>query len=331
MPLVTPDGKAGFPETPAQSVGAVTPLAGGASQTFKASTIAKIPEIDFVNQFSENIGKLVQALGLTRRLTLTQGSIVRRYGWDKTKKVDFASGKVGEGELIPLSDAALKELAPIVVDFRKYRKQVTGELIQLVGQDAAINQTDAQLVLQIQRELRVEFFKQLSAGATKKTQSILPSAGSPESAIYQTAFAEVKAQLEVVFENYGGADNVIILVNPMDIAKYVGTASLTTNTAFGLSYLTPFVGVTLLPFNDVPAGHIYATVPQNLILASASVTGAAGSAFGMTSDATGLVGITHKVIPERFVIDTVALTGLQIIAEMPEGVIDMTLGKVPTP
>lgn len=310
-----------FPETPAHKVGAVTPAVGGASQTFKQSSIAKIPEIDFVNQFNENISKLVQALGLTRKLTLTQGSIVRRYGWDKTKKVTFAGGKIGEGELIPLSEAALKELTPIVVDFRKYRKQVTAELIQLVGQDMAINQTDAQLVLQIQRELRIEFFKQLQAGipsGNKITQTIGTG--------LQGALAEVKAKLELVFENYGGAPNVVVLANPIDIAKYVGTASITTNTAFGMSYLTGFIdGVTVLSFSDVPEGHILATVPQNLILASASVTGAAGSAFGMTTDATGLVGITHDLVKERLVIDTVALTGLQIIAEMPEGVFDVTI------
>lgn len=317
MPVVNPDGSGLFPETPANHLGAVTPAVGGAPQTFKASSIAKIPEIDFVNNFSENIGKLTQALGLTRRLTLSQGSIVRRYGWDGTKAIDWEAGTVGEGELIPLSDTALKELDPVVVGFKKFRKQVSGELIQAVGQDMAINQTDANLLLQIQRELRKQFFGQMKTGATAKTQTI--GVG------LQGAFAEVKGQLDVVFENYGGANQVIVLVHPTDLAKYLGTASLTTNTAFGLNYLVPFTGVTVLPFTDIPVGHIYATVPQNLILASASVTGAAGSAFNMTSDATGLVGITHKAIPERFVIDTVAITGMQIISEIPEGVIDMTL------
>lgn len=321
MPVVKPDGSGLFPETPANSVGAVTPAAGGASQTFKASSIAKIPEIDFVNQFNENIAKLIQALGLTRRLTLNTGMIVRRYGWDKSKKVTWAGGVVGEGELIPLSDTALKELAPVVVDFRKYRKQVTAELIQLVGQDMAINQTDQQLLLQIQRELRSQFFTQMSAGipsGNKVTQTIGTG--------LQGAFAEVKAKLEIVFENYGGAPQTVILANPLDIAQYVGTASLTTNTAFGMNYLTGFVdGVTVLSFTDVPQGKIYATVPGNLILASASVNGAAGAAFNLTADQTGLIGITHNIVEERFVIDTVALTGLQIIAEMPEGVFEMTI------
>lgn len=321
MPVVKPDGSGLFPETPANSVGAVTPAAGGASQTFKASSIAKIPEIDFVNQFNENIAKLIQALGLTRRLTLNTGMIVRRYGWDKTKKVTWAGGVVGEGELIPLSDTALKELAPVVVDFRKYRKQVTAELIQLVGQDMAINQTDQQLLLQIQRELRSQFFTQLNAGipsGNKITQTI--GVG------LQGALAEVKAKLEIVFENYGGAPSIIVLANPMDVAQYVGTASLTTNTAFGMTYLTGFVdGITVIPFTDVPQGKILATVPGNLILATAAVNGAAGAAFGLTTDQTGLIGITHNIVEERFVIDTVALTGLQIIAEMPEGVFEMTI------
>lgn len=311
-----------FPESPAVKQGTVTPAVGGASQTFKGSSIAKIPEVDFVAQFNEGIAKLQEALGLTRKLPLSEGSIVRRYKWDKTKQL--ANGTVAEGALIPLSEVALKEVDPIVVGFEKYRKQVTGELIQMVGQNAAINQTDAQLLLMIQKKIRKDFFTNVSTNATKKTQTILSDN------TLQGALAEVKSQLDIVFEDYG-SQQVIVLANPTDIAKYLGNASLTTNTAAGMSYLTPFVGVTVLSFTDVPAGHIYATVPENLILAHANVSGNVGSVFGLTTDVTGLVGITHNVVQERFAIDTVAISGMTILAEIPEGVIDMTLKDKPTP
>lgn len=303
-----------YPETPLVKQGTVTPTDNGVTVT--GNSIARIPEIDFVEQFNENINKLTEALALTRKLSLSEGSIVRRYKWDKTKTL--ANGTVEEGALIPLSEVALKEVKPIVVGFKKYRKQVTGEAIQMYGRNMAINQTDAQLVQMIQRDLRKTFFDTLNTDATKKTQSI--GAG------LHGAIAEVKGQLETVFENYGGADNIVVLVNPMDIAKYIGTANVSSQTAFGLTYITDFVGgVTILSFTDVPQGKIYATVPNNLILAHANVGGAVGSAFDLTSDATGLVGITHKAIPERFAYDTVAITGLQLLAEIPEGVIQMTM------
>lgn len=303
-----------YPETPLVKQGTVTPSTDGYKVT--GNSIARIPEIDFVEQFNENINKLSEALALTRKLSLSEGSIVRRYKWDKTKTL--ANGTVEEGALIPLSEVALKEVKPIVVGFKKYRKQVTGEAIQMYGQNMAINQTDAQLVQMIQRDLRKTFFDTLNTDSTKKSQSI--GVG------LHGAIAEVKGELEKVFENYGGADNIIVLVNPMDIAKYIGTANVTTQTAFGLTYITGFVGgVTILSFTEVPQGKIYATVPNNLILAYANVGGAVGSAFDLTSDATGLVGITHKAIPERFAYDTVAITGLQLLAEIPEGVIQMTM------
>lgn len=303
-----------YPETPLIQQGTVAPSANGYSVT--GNSIARIPEIDFVEQFNENINKLTEALSLTRRLSLSEGSIVRRYKWDKTKTLK--GGTVAEGDLIPLSEVALKEVKPIVVGFKKYRKQVTGEAIQMYGQNMAINQTDAQLVQMIQRDLRKTFFTNLGTEATTKAQSI--GVG------LHGAIAEVKGELEKAFENYGGADNIIVLVNPMDIAKYIGTANVTTQTAFGLTYVTGFVGgVTILSFTDVPVGTIYATVPNNLILAYANVSGAVGSAFDLTGDATGLVGITHKAIPERFAYDTVAITGLQLLAEIPEGVIKMTM------
>ena len=202
-----------YPETPLVKQGTVTPSENGYKAT--GNSIARIPEIDFVEQFNENINKLSEALSLTRKLSLSEGSIVRRYKWDKTK--NLASGTVAEGDLIPLSEVALKEVKPIVVGFKKYRKQVTGEAIQMYGQNMAINQTDAQLVQMIQRDLRKTFFDTLNTDATKKTQSI--GAG------LHGAIAEVKGQLETVFENYGGADNIIVLVNPMDIAKYMHSES----------------------------------------------------------------------------------------------------------
>ena len=87
-----------YPETPLVKQGTVTPSENGYKAT--GNSIARIPEIDFVEQFNENINKLSEALSLTRKLSLSEGSIVRRYKWDKTK--NLASGTVAEGDLIPL-------------------------------------------------------------------------------------------------------------------------------------------------------------------------------------------------------------------------------------
>lgn len=303
-----------YPETPLIKQGTITATANGA--TITGNSIAKIPEIDFVEMFKENIDKFTQALGLMRRLPLNEGAIVKRYAWDKTK--ELANGTVAEGDLIPLSEVALKEIEPITVGFKKYRKQVTGEAIQLYGADMAINQTDAQLLAMIQKSLRKDLFDSMNTKAKAKTQSIGVGALG--------AIAEVKGQLELVFENYGGADNIIVFMNPMDIAKYIGTANVTTQTAFGMTYIQNFVGgVTILSFSDVPQGSLYATVPDNLILAYANVGGAISGAFGLTSDETGLVGITHDAVKDRFAYDTVAITGLNLVAEIPDGVIKMTM------
>ena len=66
-----------YPETPLVKQGTVTPSENGYKAT--GNSIARIPEIDFVEQFNENINKLSEALSLTRKLSLSEGSIVRRY------------------------------------------------------------------------------------------------------------------------------------------------------------------------------------------------------------------------------------------------------------
>ena len=318
-----------YPETPALKAGTFVEKAvpGGALTNVTESSIAKIPEIDFVGQFGEGIRKLQQALGLTRNLPLPVGGVIRRYAWNtggKNPEAQLASGDVPEGDLIPLTSVALKELDSITVDIKKYRKQVTAELIQLVGPEVAIAQSDTQFLRLIQKSIRKDFFSYLASDAVAPKYAV----GDDYGYGLQAAFAVAKAELDTLFED-NGDENVIVLINPIDQGKYLGQASLTTNTAFGMNYLVPFAGVTVLPFTDVPVGTAYATVASNIILAHADVRGALNSVFNLTTDETGLIGINHMAHLDRFAYDTVAATSVKLLAEIPAGVVKIAIPVKP--
>ena len=65
----------------------------------KREDLAKAREIDFTYRFGESIKKLMEALGVTRKIRKEAGTVLKAY---KATGV-LQDGNVAEGELIPLS------------------------------------------------------------------------------------------------------------------------------------------------------------------------------------------------------------------------------------
>ena len=97
------------------------------TNAIKQLDLAKVQSVDFVNRFGENISKLVEALGVTRKVPVQAGMQLNRY---KSAEVTLAGGTVAEGDIIPLSKVATKPAEPVAMELKKYRKAVTAEAIQ---------------------------------------------------------------------------------------------------------------------------------------------------------------------------------------------------------
>ncbi len=60
----------------------------------------KVREVDFVRQFQhKSLAKLLEVLGVTRKIPMMEGTTMYYY----TTTGELQSGKVAEGEIIPLS------------------------------------------------------------------------------------------------------------------------------------------------------------------------------------------------------------------------------------
>lgn len=278
------------------------------------SDFTKIPEIDFVNQFGYSVRKLIEALSITRKISMPIGHQLTRY---KTT-VSLASPDAGEGEIIPLSKATQVKDTPVTIKLHKYRKAVSAEAIQQSGFDDAVSQTDQKMNQEIQRRVRKDLFDALAAGT-----------GAPVAVGtgLQGALATAYAFVQTVFED--DAAQTIVFANPTDIATYLGTAGITTNTAFGMTYLEPFIGVRVFSNTSVPAGKIYATAPENLLVAYAPINGSEVSkAFtGFTTEETGLIGISHDQVNNNLTFETVAMDSIIFFAENLAGVATITITK----
>ena len=70
--------------------------------------LVRAREIDFVTRFSQfNLAKLIEALGVTRKIAMQDGTTMYVYKTTGT----LQSGAVAEGEVIPLSQYAREKVA----------------------------------------------------------------------------------------------------------------------------------------------------------------------------------------------------------------------------
>lgn len=282
----------------------------------KTGDYAKAQSIDFTERFAGGIAKLQELLGLTRRTPMASGSLIKTY----KSTVTLANGTVAEGSTIPLSKVKQEVASTHELGYQKYRRAVSAEAIQKHGFDLAVSDADSRMLRKIQSDIRKRLVDFLAAGT-----------GKASGATFQAVIADAWGKLQVLFED-DSAGGVIVLVNPMDISGYIGSAAITTQNAFGMTYFKAFTDVSVLTNSNVPEGTVYATVSDNLNLAYPVISGGElGKAFDFTTDATGLVGITHSAKTDNLTYETIILSGLTVFAERLDGVIVGTIAEPDAP
>ncbi|OLS39133.1 hypothetical protein [Bacillus sp. MRMR6] len=279
----------------------------------KTGDLAIVQSIDFVERFQDNLTKLVEALGITRKMPVANGMTIKTYTSQVTMASDLA---VGEGETIPLSKVTTEPGPSIELSFKKFRKAASVESIQKHGYDQAIIETDDKLLKEIQKGIRTDLFNFLATGTGTATAETL-----------QGAFAQAWGKVQVLFED--DAAQTVTFVNPMDIADHLAKADLSVQTAFGLQYVQNFAGVDLVIINSsVPKGTVYATAPENIVLAYVQITGGEiNKAFDFTTDQLGYIGVTHDIQKQNLTAETVALSGVKLFAERLDGVVKVSIAQ----
>ncbi|TAS60131.1 hypothetical protein BV266_16555, partial [Lactiplantibacillus plantarum] len=87
---------------------------------------------------------------------------------------------------------------------------------------------------------------------------------------FQKAIAQALGQLAIKWED----DDVqsVLFANPLDFYTYLGDSNITTQTAFGLTYIQNYLGFnTIILTGAVKQGTIAATASQNLNYAYAAL------------------------------------------------------------
>ena len=278
----------------------------------KKADLAKAREIEFTYNFSENVRKLMEALGVTRKIAKQAGTVLKAYKAVGTLK----DGDVAEGEVIPLSKYTTEPVTFGELTLKKWRKATSAEAIVERGYDQAVEMTTDRMLRDVQKAIRTDLFGFLATGT-----------GEASGADMQSALAQAWGQLQVKYED--DAIQAVYFVNPLDIADYLGAAQISTQTAFGMTYVEDFLGLGTVIMNaSVPKGKIYATAKENIVLYYIPVNGAdLGEAFDFTSDETGYIGIHETPDYTNMTASDTVVNGMVFFAERIDGVVVGTIGE----
>ena len=276
-----------------------------------AADLAKVRDVDFAERFTTGIETLMKMLGVTRKIEKKAGEVLKVYKVSGT----LEDGVVAEGEVIPLSKYHTTYEPIGEAELKKWRKVTTAEAISEKGYGQAVNDTNDKMLRQIQQGIRGAFVNFLATGTGKADGNGM-----------QATLAQAWGQMQVLFEDT--SVQVVHLMNPLDIADYLATAQITTQTAFGMSYVENFLGMgNVILASDVPKGKIYTTAAENIVLYYIPVSSSdMAQAFDLTSDATGLVGIHTGAVYNNLTAETVAASGVGLFAEKLDGIVVGTIG-----
>ena len=283
------------------------------TNTIMQADLARVRVADFNLQFTGNLQKLTEALGVTRKIPVQEGAALKMLKVTGT----LESGNVAEGDLIPLSHYETEEVPVGEVKLNKWRKGTTAEAILKGGYDQAVGATTDKMVKDIQKTIRGDLFKFMATGT-----------GTATGATLQAALANGWGKLAVLFED--DAVETVYFLNPMDVSDYLGTAQVEMQTLFGMNYIKNFLGLGDVFLNsNVPEGKYYATAKDNIVLYYVNVgAGDIKSAFGLTTDETGYIGINEYPDKDTARVIDLVMSGVTFFPERKDGIVVGTIAGV---
>lgn len=287
------------------------------ANVIKQAQMAKVREVDFVERFAGNIlPKLMEALGVTRKTPMAEGTTMYYYITSGT----LQSGSVPEGEIIPLSQYQRNKVAIGEITLKKWRKASTAEAIKKSGYSEAVAETDAKMLNDVQKTIRSDFFGFL----TGLDGTVIGGT------TLQAVLAKTWGNLQVLFED--DSVSAVHFINPLTIADYLATATISMQTAFGMNYIEDFLGMgTVVMNSNIPQGMVYSTAKDNIILYYLTMNGEIANAFNLTADQTGYIGIKSGYTnEERAQIESLVMSGIQFLVEYADGVVIGQIDATPT-
>lgn len=275
-------------------------------------------EVDFVTRFGDNWEALRNILGIMRPIRKTAGTSLVAY----TASVTLESGAVDAGEVIPYSKATIVQAAKSDVTIEKYAKAVPIEDVNTYGAEIAIEKSDDAFLTQLQNVVLSKFYTFLNTGSTTGSATNWQDALAKAQGLVLNKFATIQKDVTAV----------VGFANILDAYDYLGSANITVQTAFGLTYIKDFMGYStlfLLPAGKVARGDVIATAVENIDLYYIDPSDSDFAKLGLeytVQGETNLIGFHAQGNYSTAVGESYALMGMALWAEYLDGIAVVSFG-----
>ena len=275
-------------------------------------------EVDFVYRFSQNWDALKALLGIMRPIRKAPGTQLVSY----TAKVTLEDGAVPAGAVIPYSKYTLKKVAHNDLTLEKYAKAVPIEDVNKYGAALAVQKSDDAFLHELQSNVMTRFFTFLNTGSLASNETT-----------WQRALAMAKGNVINKFNSLRKTvSNVVGFANVLDFYSYLGDATITVQTQFGLSYVQNFMGYStlfLLSAPDIAQGTVIAVPVENIDMYYADPGDSEYAQLGLNytvQGETNLIGFHANGNYSTAVGESFALMGIALWAEYLDGIAVVTVG-----
>lgn len=271
-------------------------------------------DVDMVARFDHDFSRLAEVLGIFRPTVVQAGHALYKYECSAGTLQTAAA----EGDEVPLVKRTVSRTPVAAVEMAPYRSLTTAQAIQEAGVENAIVKTDNDMLAGIRRNVMSTIVNSARATRVNKGSSIVYVGGISVASTLQAALAQVDAELVYSLELMGDeADGgVVHFANPYDVADYLATAQVTTQTVFGMRYLGDFLGVErLFVTGFVSRGYVHAIPAANLRVYGIDFSSLGGAGLAYKTSDSGLIGVHHEGNYQRTGVETNVMLGLNTFVE----------------
>lgn len=274
-------------------------------------------EVDFVSRFGKNWDALREIMGVMRPIRKAPGTKLISY----TADVTLESGAVEPGEVIPYSKATIVQAAQDDLTISKYAKAVPIEDVNKYGAAIAVEKSDDAFLTKLQNTVLGNFYTFLNTGTLTGTATT-----------WQAALAKAQGLVLNKFATIGRDVTAIVgFANVLDAYDYLGAASITVQTNFGINYVKDFMGyktLFLLPTAYIARNKVLATPVENIDLYYIDPADSEFAKLGLSytvSGETNLIGFHAQGNYSTAVGESFALMGMALWAEYLDGIAKVTV------
>lgn len=274
-------------------------------------------EIDFVTRFGDNWDALRNILGIMRPIRKTPGTQLISY----TASVALESGAVGAGKVIPYSKATIAQATKADITIEKYAKAVPIEDVNLYGAEIAIEKSDDAFLTSLQNQVLGKFYTFLNTGSLTGTGATWQDALAKAQGLVLNKFATMQKDVT----------RIVGFANILDAYDYLGSADITVQTQFGLTYIENFLGYSvlfLLPATQIARKKVLATPVENIDMYYVDPADSDFAKLGLqytVQGETNLIGFHAQGNYSTAVGESFALMGITLWAEYLDGIANVTV------